>query len=120
MGDLDLTPRQLALLTAISEEEGASQTTLTRVTGIDRSTLAGMVSRLERKDLLQRSRMENDARADAVKLTEEGRRVLRAATPLSKRVDDQVLAALPNKQCQRFMDALASIVEALQDSSSKK
>src|SRR5688572_708168 len=47
MGDRDLTPRQLAVLTATSEDEGLSQTGLVERTGIDRSTLADMVRRLQ-------------------------------------------------------------------------
>ena len=58
-------------------------------------------------------------RTYAVKLTDEGQRVLRAAKPLGKRADERVLDALPNKQRQRFIAALASIVDALQDLSSK-
>jgi DNA-binding MarR family transcriptional regulator len=42
-----------------------------------------------------------------VKLTAEGRRVLRAAGPLAKRVDDCILDALPSKQRDQFMGALA-------------
>jgi hypothetical protein len=49
-----------------------------------------------------------------VKLTDEGRRVLGVAGPAARRVDDRVLAALPGKQRQEFVAALASIVEKLQ------
>jgi DNA-binding MarR family transcriptional regulator len=115
MGDRDLTPRQLAVLMTVASDEGASQTKLVDATGIDRSTLADLVRRLQRKGLLQRRRRSDDARAYAVKLTDEGHRVLRAAEPLGKRVDERVLDALPKKQRQGFVDALASIVHALQD-----
>ena len=52
-------------------------------------------------------------------LTNEGRRVLRAAEPLAKRVDQRVLDALPNKQRDQFMGALVSIVDTLQELSSE-
>ena len=66
-----------------------------------------------KKGLLQRRRTKDDARAYAVKLTEEGWRVLKAADPLAKRVDDRILAALPGQQRDRFMQDLSLIVEAL-------
>ena len=119
MGDRDLTPRQLAILMAVAEDEGASQTGLVERTGIDRSTLADLVHRLQRKHLLQRRRKKEDARTYAIKLTNEGRRVLRAAEPLAKRVDQRVLDALPNKQRDQFMGALVSIVDTLQELSSE-
>jgi DNA-binding MarR family transcriptional regulator len=83
-------------------------------TGIDRSTLADIVRRMQRKGLLQRRRTKEDARAYAVKLTDEGRKVLRTAEPLARRVDDRILDALPGKQRDQFIDGLQSIVETLQ------
>jgi MarR family transcriptional regulator, temperature-dependent positive regulator of motility len=118
MGERDLTPRQLAVLIAVAEDEGASQSGLVERTGIDRSTLADLVRRLQRKRLLQRHRTKEDARAYSVKLTDEGRRMLRAIEPIAKRIDDQVLDALPKKLRDQFMGALVSIVDMLQELSS--
>ena len=87
-GDGDLTPRQYAVLVTVSQNEGFSQTHLVEKTGIDRSTLADIVRRMLKKGLLQRRRTKEDARAYAVKLTDEGWQVLKAADPLAKRVDD--------------------------------
>lgn len=114
MKDGDLTPRQLAVLVTVAQNEGLSQTGLVDRTGIDRSTLADIVRRLQRKGLLQRRRTKEDARAYAVKLTEEGRRVLRTAEPAARRVDERILEALPNKQREQFIDELQAIVETLQ------
>jgi DNA-binding MarR family transcriptional regulator len=66
-----------------------------------------------KKGLLQRRRTKEDARAYAVKLTEEGRRVLKSADPVYNRVDGRILEALPAKQRENFLDNLAVIVEAL-------
>ena len=113
MGEGDLTPRQYAVLVAVSQNEGLSQTHLVEKTGVDRSTLADIVRRMLKKGLLQRRRTKDDARAYAVKLTEEGWRMLKTADPLAKRVDDKILAALPGQQRERFLQDLALIVEAL-------
>ena len=110
----DLTPRQLAVLMTVGIDEGASQTKLVDATGVDRSTMADIVRRLCRKGLLQRRRTREDARAYAVKLTNQGRRVLAAAHPAARRVDERVIGALPGKQREAFVTALASIVETLQ------
>jgi DNA-binding MarR family transcriptional regulator len=48
-----------------------------------------------------------------VTLTEEGRRVLRAAEPLAKRVDRSVLDALPAKRREEFVAYLESIISTL-------
>jgi len=113
MGAGELTPRQFAVLVTVSQHEGLSQTHLVEKTGIDRSTLADIVRRMLKKGLLQRRRTKEDARAYAVKLTDEGWRVLNAAEPLARRVDEKLLAVLPAAQRERFLQDLTSIVEAL-------
>ena len=113
IGDTDLTPRQYAVLHSVSQNEGLSQTDLVQHTGVDRSTLADIVRRMLKKGLLQRRRTKEDARAYAVKLTEEGWRVLKAAEPVVKRVDERILSALPAKQREQLLGDLAAIVATL-------
>ncbi len=113
MGVGDLTPRQYAVLVAVSQNEGVSQTLLVEKTGVDRSTLADIVRRMLKKGLLTRRRTKEDARAYAVKLTDEGWKVLKSADPLAKRVDDKILAVLPGQQRERFLQDLNLIVKAL-------
>jgi DNA-binding MarR family transcriptional regulator len=109
----DLTPRQFAVMTTIAKFEGLSQTHLVDRTGIDRSTIADITRRLLKKGLVQRKRTREDARAYAVKLTETGWRILRAAEPIMKTVDETILSALPATQRERFVDDLSAIVAAL-------
>ena len=118
IGETDLTPRQFAVLLTVSLNEGLSQTDLVEQTGVARSTLADIVRRMLKKGLLQRRRTKEDARAYAVKLTEEGWRVLKAAEPVIKRVDDRILAALPSKQREQMLSDLAAIVAALTEGKS--
>ena len=113
MKDGDLTPRQYAVLVTVAGNEGLSQTGLVERTGIDRSTLADIVRRMLKKGLLQRRRTKEDARAYAVKLTEEGRRLMKQAEPISRRVDERILEALSPKQRDQFLDDLEIIVEAI-------
>ncbi len=113
MGVGDLTPRQYAVLVAVSQNEGVSQTHLVDKTGVDRSTLADIVRRMLKKGLLQRRRTKEDARAYSVKLTDEGWKVLKAADPLAKKVDDKILGVLPGQQRERFLQDLNLIVTAL-------
>lgn len=113
MGTGDLTPRQYTVLVAVSQNEGVSQTNLVEKTGVDRSTLADIVRRMLKKGLLQRRRTKEDARAYSVKLTDEGWKVLKAADPLARKVDDKILGVLPGQQRERFLQDLNLIVKAL-------
>ena len=107
-----LTPRQLAVLTAISDKEGLSQTDLVERTGVDRSTMADLVARLLKRGLISRRRTKEDARAYAVKLSPQGTRVLRQAQPGAAATDQRLLGSLPSGKRQDFLDALATIVTA--------
>src|SRR6201986_4351764 len=78
-GSRELTKQQFTILCALEHNEGASQTTLVEITGIDRSTLAEMARRMVDKGLLERERTEEDLRANAVVITANGRKALRSA-----------------------------------------
>lgn len=68
---VDLTARQLVVVSATAWNEGCSQTRLVEVTGIDRSTMVDSVRRLLVKGLLQQ-RSREDARAYVVRLANRG------------------------------------------------
>jgi DNA-binding MarR family transcriptional regulator len=108
-----LTPRQWALLTAIASNEGCNQTNLVALTGIDRSTIAELMKRLIKRRLIARRRSEKDTRAYIVRLTDEGRRVLRSAEPFAGRVEEKVLNALGNRS-SRFLDNLSLLATKLE------
>jgi len=94
LGPAAVTQRQFALLTAVAACEGATQSDLVRVTGIDRSTLADMAARMIGKGLLARERSTSDARANAVRLTPAGRAALEDAAPKVARADARLLKLL--------------------------
>ncbi len=110
MGESDLTPRQYAVLLTVAGNEGLSQTQLVDKTGIDRSTLADIVRRMLKKGLLQRRRTREDARAYAVKLTEDGWRLLKSVEPIAREVDAAIISTLSGEDQERFIGLLNTIV----------
>ena len=115
VGRTGLTQRQYAVLMAAEKNEGASQTELVRVTGIDRSTLADMVARLMAQGYLQARRGREDGRTNAVRLTAAGRRALRAAEPGAGDADKLVIAAVPPKHRKSFIEGLISLASRLEE-----
>jgi DNA-binding MarR family transcriptional regulator len=108
-----LTPRQYAVLATIAEEEGLTQTDLVERTGIDRSTLADIAVRLLHRELIQRRRAKDDARAYAIKLTAQGAKALRDAEPAAAAADRRLLSPLPPAKRQDFLDLLQLLVTAV-------
>ncbi len=112
VGSSELTPRQFAVLLTVEQNEGLSQTDLVRKTGIDRSTLADMISRLLKRNLLSRKRTESDARANSVSITAEGRRALNSVKDKVMVAENRILDPLPAAQRTAFLKALSTIAEA--------
>ena len=93
-GEGALSQRQYAILKALEGTEGLSQTDLVKVTGIDRSTLADLVSRMLAKALVIRERSATDARANLVQIAEAGKAALTEMEPRVLAADEKILARL--------------------------
>ncbi len=107
-----VTLRQTVLMASIAEAEGASQSDLVRTTGVDRSTLAEMMARMEKRGLIARAAAADDGRAKSVRLTTEGRRALNDALPAIRAVDRALLMAMPAAQRGGFQAILSGLAES--------
>jgi DNA-binding MarR family transcriptional regulator len=112
IGGTGLTQRQYAVLSAVLAKEGCTQSELVRATGIDRSTLAELVARLIGKTLLARERSTLDARANTVRLTDEGRAAVHAAAPKVAAADARILALMPGARRDTFLKTLRDMARA--------
>jgi DNA-binding MarR family transcriptional regulator len=69
----DLTPQQFGLLAFLWIENGLSQTELSARSQIDRTTVGGIIDRLEKETLVERRPHPDDRRAYQVFLTTKGK-----------------------------------------------
>jgi DNA-binding MarR family transcriptional regulator len=111
-GARDLTKQQFALLSALENNDGVSQTELVEITGIDRSTLAEMVRRMRDRGLLMRERTEDDMRANSVAITFAGRKGVKAAKAAAEKADRGLLDPLPAGERAKFIRLLGIIAAA--------
>jgi DNA-binding MarR family transcriptional regulator len=105
-----VTQRQFAVLAAAATGDGLTQSSLVKLTGIDRSTLADMVSRMTEKSLLSRQRSATDARANTVALTAEGRAVLETMRPKVIAADLRILDKISPTKRDGFLKLLHALV----------
>jgi DNA-binding MarR family transcriptional regulator len=108
-GSGGITQRQFAVLAAVAENQGVTQTGLVRATGIDRSTLADMVARMITKGHLERHRSDQDARANTVSLTPAGAAMLEESRPKVAMADARILALLKPSKREGFLELLADM-----------
>lgn len=104
-----ITLRQFSVLAAVADSEGASQADIVERTGIDRSTLADMVSRMEKAGLLKRKPAKHDARAKAVSLMAKGRKALDLTREGVAKADEELLGLLPANRRSTFISALSKL-----------
>jgi DNA-binding MarR family transcriptional regulator len=114
-----VTLRQFAVLAAIDEEPGLSQSALVRATGIDRSTLADMMNRLAKRGLVVRTPSASDARAYSVKLTKTGADVLHNATLSARAADAAILDLLPRTKRKAFLATLTKLSRLAEQAAQK-
>ncbi len=107
----DLTPVQFAALAAVARQPGVDQRTLARTIGFDTSTIAGVVDRLERRALMQRSPDPDDRRVRRLTLTADGQSLLTAVLPAMRRAQVRILAPLQAAEQRQFMQLLDRLVE---------
>ena len=109
LAEQGLTLRQFAVLAALSKAEGQSQARLVDQTGIDRSTLADMVVRMEKAGYIKRVDSQEDRRAKAVSLLAKGRKAYEAALPAVEAADKQILDMIRANRRTGFLTSLATI-----------
>lgn len=108
----NLTPVQYGILTVLKVLPDLDQTSLGQEVGLDRSTTADVVRRLEERGLVERRPDETDKRARRVRLTKEGRAVVVSLRADMARAQERMLAPLRPAQQKTFMSLLSTLVEA--------
>ena len=102
----DLTPVQYAALAKIDAHPGIDQVTLAGLIAYDRTTITGVVDRLEQKKLLVREVSTTDRRARVLKLTGQGRDTLTELTPAVDKAQALMLSGLEPEEQLIFLHLL--------------
>ena len=105
----DLTPQQFGLLAFLWIEDGLSQTELSVRSQIDRTTIGGIIDRLEKEDLVKRANHPDDRRAFLVFLTEKGKSLEDELCTVGNRVLGKVVAPLSSEEQATLIRLLEKI-----------
>lgn len=109
VGEAGLRPPQFAVVLTVFQNPGLNQTALVQLTGIDRSTIADMLSRLVRRGILKRRRTDTDGRANTLQVTDAGEAMLREAVGIVARVQERILEPLTPAERENFMRLLMKV-----------
>ncbi len=95
------TPTQLIVLAALAEREYTTQGELCRATGVDRSTMTDVISRLVRLHYVTRKQLRRDARVKTPRITPRGRGVVNHAMLSVPRIEAELQARMPELRSLR-------------------
>lgn len=93
LAPLDISAQQFSALAMLSGHESLSTTRLADLTGTERTTITRNMGVLRRRGLVEAAETE-DARVNALQLTQAGRSTLLAALPLWREVQEQTIMRL--------------------------
>ncbi|MET9592630.1 MarR family transcriptional regulator [Streptomyces sp. NPDC006516] len=108
----ETTSPQFAVLNALTAEPGLDQRTVGERVGLDRSTIAEVVSRLLRRELLDKVRDPGDGRRFQLRLTDEGVRTHRRLALRTVRMNQVFLGPLSAGEQQTLFDLMHRVSEA--------
>ncbi|MFF5897435.1 MarR family winged helix-turn-helix transcriptional regulator [Streptomyces argenteolus] len=108
----ETTSPQFAVLNALTAEPGLDQRTVGERVGLDRSTIAEVVSRLLRRELLDKVRDPRDGRRFQLRLTDEGVRTHRRLALRTVRMNQVFLGPLSAGEQRTLLDLMHRVSEA--------
>jgi len=109
-----LTPDQFTILRQLNEApvEGVTQRELSIRMSSDPNTIASLLDRMEKADLVERKPHETDRRAHRVQVLEKGRKLYVELRDIALSLQTNVLEILPDDRRAQFLTDLEVIADA--------
>ncbi|MGE0115063.1 MAG: MarR family winged helix-turn-helix transcriptional regulator [Steroidobacteraceae bacterium] len=108
--EFDLTPLQYGMLATVRAYPGVDQSTLGKSMGLDRTTVVGIVDRLERKGWLLRRTVATDRRVRQLYVTPAGLQHLTDIRSVTDAAQQRMLEPLSEKERAQFVKYLVKIL----------
>jgi DNA-binding MarR family transcriptional regulator len=99
----------MIVLKKLHHEDGLNQNELAQLTWRDKSSLARLLAKMERKGYVSRRQHDLDKRVNLVYLTESGREIFRNTRPIIQNVIDIMQKDLSKEDIERMIEILKQI-----------
>ncbi len=109
MGKLGISAPQFGTLLLIEGNPGVSQSAVAEVLRFDRSTLVQIIDRLESRNLVVREVSAQDRRSHALRLTNEGAKLLAELKEIALRHEEDIAHRLTTEERATLMQLLERV-----------
>ncbi len=113
----DLTPVQFGILTVLQNGEEMDQLTLSTSVGIDRTSGADVIRRLERRGYVRRDASDHDRRAKIIRITNLGKDCVLRVRPMMARAQERLIGPLDDDERDDFLRLIEKLVNANNEAS---
>ncbi len=110
-----LTPVQYSVLTALGQMGPSEQIAISRAVGLDRTSTADVMQRLEKRKMIRRRTSPKDRRSKIATLTEVGESLLERIDAAASAAHTRTLEPLGPDERRELMQAMRKIVDAYPD-----
>ncbi|MCD8223346.1 MAG: MarR family winged helix-turn-helix transcriptional regulator [Clostridiales bacterium] len=108
-----LSPGQPRVLEYLATDDGCAQSAICEAWELDRSTVAGLVKRMERDGLIRTEQAHKDKRKKRLWLTPKGSRLWSEMTVYIERMDETAFHGFSPAEKEQFMKLLDRMYENL-------
>ena len=106
---LDLTKEQMVVLKKLHDEDGLNQNELAYLTYRDKSSLARLLSKMEKKKFIERKPAKTDRRVNQVFLTSHGREIFKCTKPFVSKLITRMEHALSETEKLQIIAILKKV-----------
>jgi DNA-binding MarR family transcriptional regulator len=110
-GEEKITPIMYSVISGLEQTGPVDQTTLAQLVAIDKTNVADLLERLQRRGLIRRRMLAADRRVRIAALTAKGVALLRRMEARVERAHERTIEDLPPKDQARFVAMMSRIVD---------
>ncbi|GHW02091.1 MarR family transcriptional regulator [Lactobacillus nasalidis] len=112
---LDLFPGQPKILQVLLEHDGEKARDIGRQCVMDKSTMTGLLKKMEARGLITRRVSNEDKRVVNIFLTEKGREKAKQVNAIGAKIDEQALSVLSDEEKEILFRLLNKVLDNMEE-----